>query len=771
MTAIAQQGATISGKYRLNEFKAINSVVRISNEVRKFTSQTDSNSNYKFENIPPGRYLLSGTYFRKEIVVKIGDELVVDILDSSAGMEQLSVISEEVSIKISAGSSQPISQVSKSVTVVTDQEIKDRNEISLATALSTIPGFRVQQLGGFGRTASIKTRGLRNQDTAILIDGFRLRDPAAITGDASPFISDFSLANVGRVEVLRGSGSSIYGTNAIGGVVDFQTPTPKSNFNGGLIGEYGGLGLKRVRGNVGDGTEDGKFGYNLGVSRIVYSEGIDGEDEAHNTNFQGRIDYDPFSKTNISGRVFASDAFVRLNGSPDTIGALPGITQIIDANQGLNFASDANDPDNFQLSDFFSGQLAFTQIINPKIVFKVGYQGLKTSRENENGGLGPGFQPFGGTQTGFFRGQIHTLNGKFDWTPVSNNLVTFGYEYEKEKYGNEGIGPFASGNFFANVNQSSNTFFVQNLLGLFDEKLQLAGGFRVQLFSLDSPTFSINNAPYSGLSLSNPPTSYTFDGAASYYLASSGTKLRAHIGNGYRVPSLYERFGTFYSSFSQSFTALGDPNLEPERAFSFDGGIDQSLADNRVRLSATYFYTELVDTIGYANVAPAIGTTTRPFGGYFNNKGGISRGAEFSGDVKMGGATSVFSSYTFTNSDQRETQVAGSGILQTLGIADHQFTLVATQRFNERLSVNFDFLATSSYLAPIFSNSIFSTRIYRFEGARKGDITGRYELPTYGEKVNLVFFGTVENVFDNEYFENGFQTTGRTARAGLGVKF
>ena len=155
---------------------------------------------------------------------------------------------------------------------------------------------------------------------------------------------------------MRGSGSSIYGTNAIGGVVDFQTPETKNGLHGGLVTEFGGLGLKRVRGNVGDGTNDGKFGFNLGVSRIVFSEGIDGEDDADNTNFQGRVDYNPSSSTNISGRVFVSDASVRLNGNPDTVGALPAITQIIDANPGVNFSVDANDPDNFQYSKFFSGQ-------------------------------------------------------------------------------------------------------------------------------------------------------------------------------------------------------------------------------------------------------------------------------------------------------------------------------------------------------------------------------------------------------------------------------
>ena len=174
------------------------------------------------------------------------------------------------------------------------------------------PVFAFSNWADSGARLIIKTRGLRNQDTAVLIDGIRFRDASAITGDASAFLSDFTLTSVSRIEVLRGSGSSLYGTNAIGGTIDFQTPKPQSGFHGNVSGAFGGLGLGRFRGNVSDGTTDGKFGFNVGVSRTVYTKGIDGEDDAHNTNFQSRIEYNPFENTNISARFFVSDAYVRL---------------------------------------------------------------------------------------------------------------------------------------------------------------------------------------------------------------------------------------------------------------------------------------------------------------------------------------------------------------------------------------------------------------------------------------------------------------------------
>ncbi len=771
----AQTNAIVSGQLTNDGKIVANTQIRLVSKTREFTAATDEKGNYRFENIADGDYLLIYGEKRAQVKIENGNILISRLAEV---------------VIISSGTIQPISEVSKTVNIIEAEELRNRADFALVETLRTIPGFRVQQLGGFGRTANIKTRGLRNQDTAILIDGIRFRDASSITGDASAFLSDFTLTSVSKIEVLRGSGSSLYGTNAVGGVIDFQTPKPQSGLHGQIGGAFGGLGLNRFRGNLSNGTQDGKFGFNLGASRTVYTSGIDGEDDAHNTNFQSRIEYNPFAKTNISARFFVSDAFVRLNSSPDTIGVLPASnTTIIDAVPlsrdllrryergetitnfgGANFIPDANDADNFQESQFFNGQLALNQIITNRLVFNATYQGLKTSRENTNGVLGIGFQPFGGTETSIFDGQIHTVNTHFNWTPNTNNLITIGYEFEWEKFGNDGLAADITNNFTTRAGQTSNTFYVQDLLSFFKNRLQLAGGFRAQFFNLQNPTFSVNNPPYRNLTLENPPNAYTFDGSAAYFFEQTGTKIRAHVGNGYRVPSLFERFGTFYSSFSQEFIALGDPNLKPERSIAFDGGVDQTLFGNRAKFSATYFYTRLIDIIGFGNVVSPIGTTERPFGGYLSTKGGLSRGAEFSASIKASASTDIFASYTFTNSDQRTPQVSGSGILQTLGVPNHQFTLVATQRF-KRAWVNFDFLATSDYLAPIFSNSTFQTYIYRFRGSRRGDLTSGYTFPLKNEKMNLRIFGTIENLFDYDYYENGFRTSGRNGRIGLSFGF
>ncbi|HMJ08421.1 MAG TPA: TonB-dependent receptor, partial [Pyrinomonadaceae bacterium] len=650
----AQRDGTISGLVMINDQPAANAQVTLTskqNVVRSTVS--DAGGKYEFVSVPAGEYEITAQLnasTTRIITVLPNQTLTIDLdlrLDARrAGTPMVSAF-----VTVAADANQTVDHVSKTIDIIEPQELRDRADFALIETLRTIPGFRVQQLGGFGRTATIKTRGLRNQDTAILIDGIRFRDASSITGDASAFLGDFTLTSVSRVEVLRGSGSSLYGTNAIGGTIDFQTARPTRGFHGQLSTAIGGLGLRRFRGNLSDGTSNGKFGFTLGVSRTAYTEGIDGDDNSHNTNFQSRIEFSPTARTHLSGRFFVSDAFVRLNAGPDTLG-MPPVSNfgVITARPGVNFIFDVDDPDSVQNSKFFNGQLVLTHVFSEKLLFEGSYSGLKTSRKNDDGPLGPGFQS---AATSIFDGTIQTANAHVNWIPAPINQLTAGYEFENEKYGNDGRTPDAAGNFFTRAFQSSHTVYVQDMLQLFDRRLQLAGGFRAQFFKLDAPRFGVNNAPYSDVSLTAPPAAYTFDGAVSYFFQSVGTKLRAHIGNGYRVPSLYERFGTFFNTFTfpdpPRFEALGDPGLKPEKTIAFDAGVEQYLLKDRVRLSATYFYTKLNRTIGFSNSAPDIGSTTRSFGGYINTNGGIARGAEFSAKLRPTASTDIFASYTYTN--------------------------------------------------------------------------------------------------------------------------
>ncbi|MGH9883860.1 MAG: TonB-dependent receptor plug domain-containing protein, partial [Pyrinomonadaceae bacterium] len=186
------------------------------------TTTTDSTGTYRFERLAPGEYLVEAeaeglaSASARQVVVERGQTATLDIPLELSGVRSTVVVT-------ASDTPQSVDEVSKAVTVVERQEMDERDESAIAESLRIVPGLRVQQLGGPGSFTSIKTRGLRNEDTAVLIDGLRFRDAAATQGDASGFLEDLIVTDVSRVEVLRGSGSSLYGTNAIGGVINLVT--------------------------------------------------------------------------------------------------------------------------------------------------------------------------------------------------------------------------------------------------------------------------------------------------------------------------------------------------------------------------------------------------------------------------------------------------------------------------------------------------------------------------------------------------------------------
>src|SRR6266536_54117 len=753
------------------------------------STTTDSTGAYRFERLAPGEYLVEAeaegfaSASAQRVVVERGQAPTLDISLELSGVRSTVVV-------IASDTPQSVDEVSKAVTVVDKQDIDDRDELAIAESLRTVPGLRVQQLGGPGSFTSIKTRGLRNEDTAVLIDGLRFRDAAATQGDASGFLEDLIVTDVSRVEVLRGSGSSLYGSNAIGGVINLVTDEGGGPFHGNLLAEGGQLGMFRGRAQVAGGTRTNSIVYSAGFSHLNVTRGIDGQDEARNTSGQGRVLFSLTPTTTLSGRIYAANSRLQLNNGPEGIGNLPP-TGIIEAiplpltelrryeagvptsqlNVGsATFIPAANDPDNFRMANFFSGALIFSQRPTETFGYTFSYQGLATNRTGLNGPLGVGFQPFGGSERSDFDARVHTLSARFDVRAGRANFITGGYEFESENFKNPSIQVNPANNSNVDATQNSHALFVQDQLRFMDDRLQISGAFRTQIFRLQQPVFTpAASSPYTGFTFRSPPTAYTGDGSVAYVLRSSGTKLRAHVGNGYRAPSLFERFGTFFSSFF-GYSVFGDPRLRPDRSIAIDAGIDQTLYKNRLRASATYFYTRLQEVVIF-DFSGAINPATDPFGrfgGYRNTNGGIARGVELSMTVTPTRALNFSAAYTYTKSLQRTPQV--QGVLRSLVIPDHQFSLVVTQRFGRRVLVNLDLAASSDYLAPIFDPNTFASRAYRFHGLAKADLGGSYTLPL-NESRSLRFFGYVDNLFDGEYFESGFRTPGRTGRAGATFVF
>ncbi len=324
------------------------------------------------------------------------------------------------------------------------------------------------------------------------------------------------------------------------------------------------------------------------------------------------------------------------------------------------FIPSVDDPDKSQSSNFFAGQLTLAGRINRVASYSVTYHGLITNRTTRDGPGGVSiFEPLTNTQIDD-EGRIHTLAARTDLQLGRANLVTLDYEFEHESFRERNLPGDPANNTVVDVAAASHAFYVQDQLRFLNDRLQLSAAFRAQFFSLRQPEFTPQgSAPYQG-PFDAPPNAYTGDGSIAY-LFSSGTKVRAHVGNGYRSPSLYERFGSYY--FFGSFNALGDPRLRPDRSIAFDVGVDQQLAGDRVRASATYFYTRLQEVVGFG-VPAQPDPFGRFFSGYINTGGGLARGVELSVSASPTSRLGIDASYTYTNSDERTPVEGASSIIR-----------------------------------------------------------------------------------------------------------
>ena len=730
-----------------------------SNGVHLHTVTSDEGT-FKFENVRSGSYFIEvkangfSNFTSEELQFKRGENKQVIV--------QLKVASIDENVVVTAtGTVQRADEVSKVVSTLDSQEIEAKHELSLTEALRGIPGVRVQQQGSPGALTSLRLRGQRNFDTALLLDGLRVRDAGDINGSALSLMSDLVPVSLDRIEVLRGAGSSIYGTHAIGGVVNLipASGSPGFHMNAGFDG--GSLATYRERIQASGGGE--RYGFELGVNRVDVRNGIDGDDAYGNTGFAGRLQFSPSPSITISANLFGNIANARVNDSPFPLeAAFSTGERFPKAIEGVTFQPDFNNPDQGRRNRLLVGSGRFSQAVSDTISYSVAYQRVSSDRRNYNGpAVDPrftSFVPFGDFEfMNINNGDVDTVDGRVNFRFSKSNLLTTGFEFERESLFQSSTPSFAT---FNNTTDRQRTFavFGQDQLSFLDDRLHLSLGVRGQWYRISS-------ADRPGvLQGRETESSVTGDGALAYFIRSSGTKLRAHVGNGFRAPSLFERFGE--GNFgSAGIVRFGDPTLKAEQSISVDGGIDQRLANDRVLFGATYFYTRLQRVIGFTGFAVDPLGLGR-FSGFENRPGGLSRGVETYFNTAPVRGMELRASYTFTNSDRATTL----GLQPEYVIPKHLFGLTLTQRYRTLL-FSFDLNRTGSYISQVFENNFpFRMAEMTFSGYTKGDVFVSYER-RQTERVTLVLFGGVENVFNQRYFENGFLAPQALGRGGVTVKF
>lgn len=732
--------------------------------------------------VPPGAYLLQA----ESPGLRLAEAAVVDVNGPLELPVRLVVGQVRSVVEVTAtGTPQSLDETAKAVDVIERAELDQRGVESLPDALRAVAGLRVSQKGAPGYFTQVQVRGLRTFDTAVLIDGMRFRDVAATQGDASSFLTDLLLVDTSRVEVVRGAGSSLYGTNAIGGVINMVTDGGGGAFHGSVTADGGGLGEFRGVARLSGGAMGNRLHYSAGVGHQDVTDGVGGYGRYKNTTGNGLVDYTFRPGLVVSGRLLATDVYGQLYQTPNAVPAAglpaagyiaavaPVASQIRLAEQGLpysrvgaTFVPALGDPDYYRTARFLSTLFAVQHQVSAPLSYRVSYQGLASDRNVVNGPLGPGFNPVF-RSSNQFNGRIDTLRGQVNYVAGAHQLLSAGYEFERESFdspsSDSNPNPATRVNSRTQVAERSHTVDAQDQIRLLRDRLQISFSGRLQYFGLSQPTFSGTVPVYAGVAAINPSNAYTGDVSVAYFVREWGTKIRSHAGNGYRKPSLYELFGT--SFFGNSFSAYGDPRLKPERSVAIDGGIDQYFASDRVRLSATYFYTRLQQVIAFDSsglIRPATDLFGRSLG-YRNTGGALARGVEVSAEVKPWRATRVKTAYTYTNSRDRFSQFA-DGTLQTPRITPNTFSMVVLQQLGKHVDTSFEFLAASDFLFQL------NRRTFVFPGARQAVLTAGYSR-ALSERTTMRVYGRMNNLLDQIYYEDGFRTPRRWGVAGVTFSF
>ena len=219
------------------------------------------------------------------------------------------------------------------------------------------------------------------------------------------------------------------------------------------------------------------------------------------------------------------------------------------------------------------------------------------------------------------------------------------------------------------------------------------------------------------------------------------------------------------------FSPFGDPLLEPDRYVSVDAGVDQSFANDRARVHATWFHTDIEQLTAF-DFSGGINPATDPYGrfvGYLNGDGGRSRGIEIGGQIRPSSMLSVSTSYTFADS-VTDRDFAVPGVFRSMGIARHAFSVSAVQQVGTHLSLHGVLVATSERYGTLYDAS-FAPRAYAYPGFATLNLGAAYTLPLAQGTRSLRLFGRLENAFDREYYDLGWRAPGAVLTAGAAFSF
>ena len=455
----------------------------------------------------------------------------------------------------------PETEVANSITVITAEDIANKQSQDLPSLLKDVPGLNLVQTGGPGGQTSIFMRGTNANHTKVLVDGIDVSDPSSL--DDSFDFGQFLTQDIERIEVLRGPQSGLYGSDAIGGVINIITKSGSGPPQ--LTASVQGGSFDTLNQAVGVSGSGGDFHYAANVEHLHTGSTpvtpldllLPGEprnnDYCDNLTESTKLGFNVTQQFDLGLVARFTDTHLRLtDDNPIAFPSFPEAEQ--SAGNTRQFYTRATEH-----SVMMDGALEQT--------LGLAYSHIDTSQFTP---------PADGPPTRYGGERV-----KLDWQGVSKlaetQTLVFGAEHERD----EVLSP------------------ISNATTIDSGFAELQSNFTPGLYDTVSLRYDDNNRFGSKV---------TYRIAPVYLISATGTRIKASVGTGFKAPTLEELFENY-----PAFDFFANPNLRPESSTGYDIGFEQGLLEQQLNVGATYFRNNIrnliddnADFTTYVNVGRAM---------------------------------------------------------------------------------------------------------------------------------------------------------------------
>lgn len=589
----------------------------------------------------------------------------------------------------------PAERVGSSVTVITAEDLERGGQKFVSDVLRDVPGLAVNRTGSPGAQTAVRIRGAESNHTLVIVDGIEINDQSA--GSEYDF-SRLMTADIERIEILRGAQSALFGSDAIGGVISITTKRGRDGFAGEVSAEGGSF----QTGETGVSLRYGGERFSIsgtanrfrteGISNAAEDRGNPEKDGYRNDTVSLNADVQPLDWLTLDTTIRATKAYFETDGFTGGIGAVDQASDTT-TNQRYGRIGLSVDP--------FDGVWTHR--------FDAAYSSDKDDSRT-NGALSS-------FADGSKRKYAYQTTVSFDTPSVAlaEHDFTLLAESEKDTMKASFLGQ-------GKIDTTNNAFAGEYNLGLF-ESLFLSASLRQDYND------RFENEQTHRLS-------------AAYLVDSWGTRFHASHGTGVKNPTLTELFG-----FTNNF--VGNPNLKPETATSWDVGVEQRFWQEKARIDVTFFRSDV------ENLITGSGNTSR-------NLEGVSeaRGVEISGDLALTDQLDIGASYTWTHAETSDgtEQVRRPTNLASLNV-NYRFL---DDRANLNLGIDFNGSFTDFEFDAAFNRTVVDMSSFTLV-----NLKGSYEVID-----GLELYARGENLLNEQYEEVlTFGTPGIAGYAGMNWKF